>query len=481
MAVLRQQKILIVTVFLFGLSQSQSPDQGPNSEASFEFTSSFYNASIRENSLGSTMAAPEEKMGIWNPNKDYQIHYTIESGDSLNMFKVESRQVGDFCFLIVRVNNNDRSLNREFKDLYRLKIKARVYGQVLDEPTGKPTPARSTGKSNGSQFQRRASGDPVARKTESTSRSKSIVHKSAKGVVQIEDFLPPLNPLNDVYFGDELVMVDGENIALSSHRNNKKRSGIGIAQSVHQSDIVNSSSSGSHYVPNLIVVETDSTPRGSSTSSKSESSSISPMFGLDDANYQSIESDSPTEEKWPNILELKNDSNSYHKSSRYRRTPSKEKSKNGKNKQSKRNSRDDRRNRARSRTKANLERRRNRKEKRLQQQQQAAAEAKLVRALTVRSTTTTTTTTTPIPSTIRTTTVSTTETSKFLGKSSLTLISETHTILFIMVEDIEDNTPVFESSAYDVRVNEDAPVLSKVTKITASDADSGRNQEIYYR
>lgn len=41
--------------------------------------------------------------------------------------------------------------------------------------------------------------------------------------------------------------------------------------------------------------------------------------------------------------------------------------------------------------------------------------------------------------------------------------------------------PVFESQTYDIGVNEDAPILSKVAKISAADADIGRNSEIYYR
>jgi len=40
---------------------------------------------------------------------------------------------------------------------------------------------------------------------------------------------------------------------------------------------------------------------------------------------------------------------------------------------------------------------------------------------------------------------------------------------------------VFESPTYDIGVNEDAPVLSKVAKINAADADVGKNSEIYYR
>ena len=45
----------------------------------------------------------------------------------------------------------------------------------------------------------------------------------------------------------------------------------------------------------------------------------------------------------------------------------------------------------------------------------------------------------------------------------------------------DDNVPFLEKASYDVSVIEDIPILAKITKIVAVDADVGRNQEIYYR
>jgi hypothetical protein len=104
------------------LQQSSSSEQGK-----FGFTQPFYNSSVPENSLGSTMVIPQrEKSGIWNAGTR-EIHYRIEGGDPHQMFRVEPRQVGDFCFLILRVRNNERILNREFKEVYKIQVRAVVY------------------------------------------------------------------------------------------------------------------------------------------------------------------------------------------------------------------------------------------------------------------------------------------------------------------------------------------------------------------
>jgi hypothetical protein len=73
------------------------------------------------------MVIPQrEKSGIWNAGTR-EIHYRIEGGDPHQMFRVEPRQVGDFCFLILRVRNNERILNREFKEVYKIQVRAVVY------------------------------------------------------------------------------------------------------------------------------------------------------------------------------------------------------------------------------------------------------------------------------------------------------------------------------------------------------------------
>jgi len=60
-------------------------------------------------------------------------------------------------------------------------------------------------------------------------------------------------------------------------------------------------------------------------------------------------------------------------------------------------------------------------------------------------------------------------------------IFQAETLVYVRIIDVDDNQPVFESLSYDIGVNADTPVLAKVAKITAADADVGRNQEIYYR
>ncbi len=63
-------------------------------------------------SVGKVYAVPEVRMGVPTPDDDVetaaalaggaQIRYRIVSGDKDRFFKAESRQVGDFCFLMLR-------------------------------------------------------------------------------------------------------------------------------------------------------------------------------------------------------------------------------------------------------------------------------------------------------------------------------------------------------------------------------------------
>lgn len=124
---------LLLMIASFGPVMCKFDRKGPdifNPQLNFTFTQVSYNGSVEENSAGSTLIIPAgEKMGIWyesNPSGRF-IEYKIVNGDPLKLFRVEERQVGNFCFLIIRVNNNERSLNREFKDLYRLQVKATLY------------------------------------------------------------------------------------------------------------------------------------------------------------------------------------------------------------------------------------------------------------------------------------------------------------------------------------------------------------------
>lgn len=94
----------------------------------FRFTSSLYNASIPENSMGKTYVRPDEKMGIElraNKRSFEEIKFRIASGDKEKFFKAEERVVGDFCFLLLRTRTGHVDvLNRERKDRYVLEIRA---------------------------------------------------------------------------------------------------------------------------------------------------------------------------------------------------------------------------------------------------------------------------------------------------------------------------------------------------------------------
>lgn len=104
-------------------------DNDGNEDQSFRFTSSHYNASIAENSMGKTYVTPDDKMGIHllapDDHRFEEIKYRIVSGDKEKFFKAEERVVGDFCFLQLRIRTgNVDVLNRERKDRYNLEIRA---------------------------------------------------------------------------------------------------------------------------------------------------------------------------------------------------------------------------------------------------------------------------------------------------------------------------------------------------------------------
>lgn len=97
--------------------------------ASFRFTSDVYNASIPENSVPKTFVTPEERIGIETPDltqdQEYVIRYKVTAGDRDKFFKIEEKQVGDFCFLLLRTRTDKVDvLNRERKDKYVLEIRA---------------------------------------------------------------------------------------------------------------------------------------------------------------------------------------------------------------------------------------------------------------------------------------------------------------------------------------------------------------------
>lgn len=51
----------------------------------------------------------------------------------------------------------------------------------------------------------------------------------------------------------------------------------------------------------------------------------------------------------------------------------------------------------------------------------------------------------------------------------------------ITIEDINDNSPVFDNSNYNVSVKEEIAVNSTILQLRASDRDTGRNGEILYK
>uniref|UniRef100_A0A1Y1MVJ3 Fat-like cadherin-related tumor suppressor homolog n=1 Tax=Photinus pyralis TaxID=7054 RepID=A0A1Y1MVJ3_PHOPY len=64
------------------------------------------------------------------------------------------------------------------------------------------------------------------------------------------------------------------------------------------------------------------------------------------------------------------------------------------------------------------------------------------------------------------------------GKQKITL--ETETSIIVTVLDTNDLTPLFYPTEYNATVYEDTPIHQSILKVTAEDADLGRNGEIYY-
>ncbi|KFM71787.1 Fat-like cadherin-related tumor suppressor-like protein, partial [Stegodyphus mimosarum] len=92
-----------------------------------EFTKAQYNVTIPENSIPKTQALSTEKMGIFVTDPTLVIRYKIFAGDPERFFKAETRLVGDFWFLIIRVRTGNRAvLNREYQDTYRLLVRATI-------------------------------------------------------------------------------------------------------------------------------------------------------------------------------------------------------------------------------------------------------------------------------------------------------------------------------------------------------------------
>lgn len=77
--------------------------------------------------MGKTYVTVEDRMGIMTVENDpdFEIRYKIVGGDRDKFFKAEERLVGDFCFLLLRTRTgNVDVLNRERKDKYVLEVRA---------------------------------------------------------------------------------------------------------------------------------------------------------------------------------------------------------------------------------------------------------------------------------------------------------------------------------------------------------------------
>ena len=100
------------------------------------FTRQRYNATIYENNIGKSYATPEsERMGIQLPEAAgttvTDIRYRIIAGDKNKLFKAESRQVGDFSFLLLRTRTGQVDvLNRERTELHKLRIRAMLRSSI---------------------------------------------------------------------------------------------------------------------------------------------------------------------------------------------------------------------------------------------------------------------------------------------------------------------------------------------------------------
>ena len=102
-----------------------SPELPPPAPSSLEFTSSVYNATVQENSVGKVYVVPSEKMGIPCDDPTYSVRFKIVSGDSENFFKAEAEKVGNFVFLMLRTRtSNINVLNRERVASYQLTVRA---------------------------------------------------------------------------------------------------------------------------------------------------------------------------------------------------------------------------------------------------------------------------------------------------------------------------------------------------------------------
>lgn len=121
---------LYVILFCFTPTHAQflpEPRAGPGL---LLFTQPVYNACISENSATRTYTRSDVKMGIiLAPPRSLSISYSIVSRDDEGIFEAEEFVMGDFCFLRIHTKGGDSgTLNREVQDNYTLIVKASAQG-----------------------------------------------------------------------------------------------------------------------------------------------------------------------------------------------------------------------------------------------------------------------------------------------------------------------------------------------------------------
>lgn len=123
--------ILLHLALLLFFSLPPGHCQGERSR--LQFTQPLYHASVYENSAARTYAASKVRMGVPLQYHSWEVRYRITSGDEEGFFKAEEYTLGDFCFLRIRTKGGNAAiLNREVQDNYLLTVKASIKGDTLE-------------------------------------------------------------------------------------------------------------------------------------------------------------------------------------------------------------------------------------------------------------------------------------------------------------------------------------------------------------
>ncbi|GAA6089262.1 protocadherin Fat 3a isoform X1 [Tachysurus ichikawai] len=98
-----------------------------------QFTQTLYHVSVYENSAARTYAVSQVRMGMGLQQRSWEVRYRITAGDDEGFFKAEEYTLGDFCFLRIRTKGGNAAiLNREIQDNYQLTVKATVKGETME-------------------------------------------------------------------------------------------------------------------------------------------------------------------------------------------------------------------------------------------------------------------------------------------------------------------------------------------------------------